>query len=66
MKIEVIQLLSAVCMYSSDGHKLVTNALNCLKVCSIQKVNFGHLFLPIEAYKIQIQLISGRVKNSRK
>ena len=65
MKIEVIQLLSAVCMYSSDGHKLVTNALNCLKVCSIQKVTFfRYLILPIEAYKIQIQLISGRAKNS--
>lgn len=35
MKIEVLQLLSAVCMYSSDGHKLVTNALNYLKVCEI-------------------------------
>ena len=32
VKIEVFELLSAVCMYSDKGHKLVTEALTHYKV----------------------------------
>ena len=56
MKIEVFQLLSAVCMYSPEGHKLVADAcgLNNLKVSQHFK-NIMFINFILAAYKIELQ-----------